>query len=106
MRGHKKIRAVDSLVDFLVRFVLHVKRIVGENAINNDLESKATKTEVKEAFKRMSNLYRAADVLQDKARAEGGTTLEQLMKKYPISTKIATGAAKVTGLGAGLHLLP
>ena len=36
MRGYKKIRAVDSLVDFLVRFVLHVKRIVGENAINND----------------------------------------------------------------------
>lgn len=76
------------------------------NAINDDLEAHATETEVKAALRRMSHLYRAADVLQDKARAEGGSMLEQAMKAHPVATKLITGATKAAGLGAGLHLLP
>lgn len=76
------------------------------NALTDDVEAKATNTAVKASLKSQSNLYNAADVLQDKARAEGGSALEQLMKAHPTGSKIVTGALKAVGLGAGLHLVP
>ena len=36
MRCNEKIRAVYSLVDFLVRLVFHVEGVVSENAVDND----------------------------------------------------------------------
>lgn len=76
------------------------------NALNDDIEAKATNTEVKAALKSQSNLYKAADVLQDKARAEGGSALEQAMKAHPITSKVIKAGVRTAGLGAGLHLVP
>ncbi len=76
------------------------------NALNDDLEAKASNTEVKASLKAQSDLYNAASILEDKAMAEGGSKLEQYMKAHPIGTKVMEGAAKAVGLGAGLHLLP
>jgi hypothetical protein len=36
MREHKKILAINLLVDFLMCFVLHVIWVIGGNAIDND----------------------------------------------------------------------
>jgi hypothetical protein len=76
------------------------------DALTTDVESKSVSTEVKASLRKQTNLYRAADVLLDKAKAEGGSKLEQTMKAHPTATKVVTGAAKAAGLGAGLHLIP
>ena len=76
------------------------------NALNEDMEAKATNTEVIASLRKQSNLYRAGDVLQDKARAEGGSQLEQLAKSHPVISKTVEMGVKAAGLGAGLHLLP
>lgn len=76
------------------------------NAINDDIEAKATNTEVKAGLKKQSDLYKASDVLQDKARAEGGSELERLMKAHPLATKAVKKAASLVGLGEAVHLVP
>lgn len=76
------------------------------NALIDDMEANSKSTEVKASLKKMRNLYNAADVLQDKARAEGGSKLEQFMKAHPMATKAAKVVGKAVGLGAGIHLLP
>lgn len=76
------------------------------NALNDDLEAKATETSVKGSLRAQSNLFKAGDVLQDKARAEGGSKLEQYMKAHPMATKVGTAAIQGIGLGSALHLLP
>lgn len=76
------------------------------NAINNDLENAAQSTQVKAALKEQSNLYRASDILKDKARAEGGSKFEQFAKNHPIAMKITKPIARVAGIGAGVHIIP
>lgn len=76
------------------------------NALNDDLEAHAQSTEVKQALKEQSNLYRASDVLKDKAVSEGGSKLEQFIKKHPVVTKSVKAAGRAVGIGAGVHLAP
>lgn len=76
------------------------------NAINDDLEKMAQSTQVKAALKEQSNLYRASDVLKDKARAEGGSKFEQFVKAHPRIMKIAKPIGRAAGIGAGVHLIP
>ncbi len=75
------------------------------NALIDDMESHAQTTEVKASLKSMRNLYNASDVLQDKAKLEGGSKLEQLMKKYPVTTKIAKAVGKPLGIGEAVHMI-
>lgn len=76
------------------------------NALNDDMESKATNTAVKQSLREQSNLYNLQDILQDEARTEGGTSLERTMKKYPNATKAAKTGLGFTGLGQVMHLIP
>lgn len=67
------------------------------NALTDDIEAKATNTEVKASLKRQSNLYNAKDVLQDKVKAEGGgSRFGQFTKAHPALTRFA----KTVGLAA------
>lgn len=66
------------------------------NALNDDLEAKAVNTEVKASLKKQSNLYKAQDVLQDKAKAEGANGLKRWIKNNPktmTAVKIGGGTA-------------
>lgn len=76
------------------------------NALNDDMEARAQSTQVKASLKQQSNLYKAADVLKDKARAEGGSKFEQLAKKYPIASKVGKTVGRYVGLGEAMNHLP
>lgn len=71
----------------------------------DDMEAKAQNTEVKALLKSMQNLYNADDVLWDKARAEGGSKFEQLVKKHPVISKIIKKGANMVGLGETVNLI-
>lgn len=75
-------------------------------ALNADMQAKASITAVRDSLKSQSNLYRALDVLQDKARAEGGSALERFVNSNPVISNTAKAAIRATGLGAGLQLFP
>lgn len=36
MAGHEQIRAIDTFVDLFVSFILHVERVIGLNAVDDD----------------------------------------------------------------------
>ena len=76
------------------------------NALLKDMEKKARNTEVTAAMKKMTNLYNASDVLQDNAKAEGGSALERLMKKHPVIMRFVPRILEGAGLGGVQHLIP
>jgi hypothetical protein len=92
--GSDKISALDEI------------HTAARNALKQDLINSAENTDVKAALKSQWDLYRAQDVLRDKAEAEGGTSIERQMQKHPVITKIAKGAVHASGLGAAIHLIP
>lgn len=75
-------------------------------ALINDMELKATNTGVKASLKEMSNLYNAQDTLLDKAKSEGGTAIQRLVKNNPLASKAVGLLGRYTGLDAAIHLLP
>lgn len=74
-------------------------------ALIDDMEANAQNTQVKGSLKQMSNLYNVSDVLQDKAKSEGGSTLEQLIKAHPLTAKVVQKGASMAGLGGVLDLI-
>lgn len=76
------------------------------NAINADIEKNAVTTSVKESLKQQSNLYKALDVLQDKATAEGNTVFQQFSKKHPVISGVAKKAGNLIGVGEAVKLAP
>lgn len=68
------------------------------NALNDDMEAKATNTAVKQSLREQSNLYNLQDVLGDKAKAEGGSRLAQLAKKNPVTAGLIKTGIGLTGL--------
>lgn len=77
------------------------------NALNNDIAENAKSTDVKSSLKADSALYRAQEVLRNKAEAEGNSKIDQLMKSYPKVTKAAMTVAKGVGMGAVVdHIIP
>ena len=75
------------------------------NALNDDIASHAQSTDVKASLKADSALYRASEVLRDKAEAEGNSKIDQLSKKFPKTTKAVKTAAHAVGIGAAVHLV-
>jgi len=53
------------------------------NALNDDIANRARNTDVKVALKAQSHLYRAMDVLRDKAEAEGQSGVSRMVEKVP-----------------------
>lgn len=76
------------------------------NAVNEDMEANAQSTQVKASLKQQSDLYRASDILKDKAIAEGGSKLEQFANKHPIVAKAGKVASRLTGLDVITKHLP
>lgn len=74
-------------------------------ALIEDMELKAQNTEVKASLREMQNLYKANETLWDKAKAEGGSVLEQLAKKHPVVTKIVKKGMNMVGLGETVNII-
>lgn len=76
------------------------------NSITKSMAEKAQSTQVKASLKEMENLYKASDVLKDKAQAEGGSKWEQFKKAHPIMTKTGGKIMNAVGIGEAVHLAP
>ncbi len=92
--GDSKIAPLDEL------------HTAARDALNKLLIDNAPNSNVKAAFKAQADLYRALDVLRQKAEAEGNSTIERLINKHPLGAKITKMAAHATGLGSVAHLAP
>lgn len=75
------------------------------NALTKDVASKAQNTDVIASLQKQTNLYRAADVLETKAASEGATRLAQVIKQYPMLSKILKTAIGYLGLGEVINLV-
>jgi hypothetical protein len=75
------------------------------NALLDDMESYSNNTGVKSAMGEMKNLYNAVDVLQDKAKAEGGSAWERFSKRHKTVMKLLPKIAEGAGLGSVMHLV-
>lgn len=76
------------------------------NALKEDLIASAKSTDVKASLKSQWDLYRAQDVLRDKAEAEAGNALGRFKQAHPIVTKTAKAVGRAAGIGAGVKLIP
>jgi hypothetical protein len=66
---------------------------------NNLLAESAPDVAVKHLLNHQTNLYNAIDMIAPKAAKEGNNTLQQIITKNPIATKVAKYAATAAGGG-------
>jgi hypothetical protein len=60
------------------------------NSLNKDLADTSKNTDTQASLQKQTNLYRAKDVLNNKAQAEAASTLGRFFQQHPILHRLAT----------------
>ena len=74
------------------------------NFLNKDIADHAQTTEVKASLEEQTNLYRAMDVLRDKAISEGENNWERFVKRNPKLAQMGEEGMGLLGLGGVLRI--
>ena len=91
--GSDKIAALDEV------------HTAARNELTKILIESVKNVDVKASLRAQWNLYRALDELRVSAAKEGGSSLDRLKQKFPMTTGAVEAVGRATGLGGAVNVL-